>query len=204
MPSYTITLGLSKRRQRAQVLNDALPGIVLFFVGLRAFINNGLTYDPMPYIGVIVGVVVMRSALEELWSHHTSKQRNWFDISSGIVIVIEAASQYKSYKGLQPAHLLILVGVLTILRGLFADKIPQLQRVMITDDSFFARKSLLSSVSLKWNDFTRIHRAPAALSFDLKKGSKVLSLRHMENRSEVINRTVESALAHGIEIAEGF
>jgi hypothetical protein len=145
---------------------------------------------------------VIRSAVEEVRSHRTAKRRNWFDISSGIVILLEAASRYKTYKGFQPAHLLALAGVLTILKGVFADKFPRRRRIVLSDKGIFARRSPFISFSLEWTEIKSIHSTPLALSFLLKVGKKVLHLKRVENRSEVIDKTLDAARVRGIEIVE--
>lgn len=189
-------------QRRAQIVNDAVPGIILLFSGLETFSEFGFTPNVMPYISVMVGVAVVRSAIDEFRGHKSHRKVNWFDISGGCVILIDAATRYKPYKGFQPAHLLILAGILIILRGIFEEKLPKLRRVVLSDEHIFARTSLFHSTSCHWNDVLKIERTPTRVLFILRTGKKELNLRRTGNRTEVIDKIVETATGRGIEVCE--
>jgi hypothetical protein len=200
MSRTTIHLKPSKLKQRFQVINDAFPGVILLFSGLEVLFDHGFIPSIIPYISVVVGIVVIRSAIEELRHRNIHRKLNWFDISGGCVILIEAASRYKSYKGFQPAHLYFLAGLVTILRGIFSEKFPKMRRVVLSDDGIFARTALLRWVSCSWADLLRIDRSTNAIVFVRNNHNTTLNLRRVENRAEVIERIVEAAKEHGILI----
>lgn len=200
MSRTTIHLKPSKLKQRFQVINDAFPGVILLFSGLEVLLDHGFIPSIIPYISVVVGIVVIRSAIEELRHRNIHRKLNWFDISGGCVILIEAASRYKSYKGFQPAHLYFLAGLVTILRGIFSEKFPKMRRVVLSDDGIFARTALLRWVSCSWADLLRIDRSTNAIVFVRENHNTTLNLRRVENRAEVIERIVEAAKEHGILI----
>ncbi len=200
MSRTTIHLKPSKLKQRFQVLNDAFPGVILLFSGLGALLENGFIPSIIPYISVVVGIVVIRSAIEQLRHKNIHRKLNWFDISGGCVILIEAASRYKSYKGFQPAHLYFLAGLVTVLRGIFSEKFPKMRRVILGDDGIFARTSLLRWVSCSWADLLRIDRSTNTIVLVSNDRNTTLNLKRVENRAEVIERIVEAANGHGIPI----
>ena len=202
MSRTTIHLKPTKLKQRIQVTNDALPGILLLFTGLGAFLDHGIKQGIMPFISVAVGIVVVRSAIEELRSRTTYKRINWFDISGGCVILLEAATRYKPYKGFQPAHLLALAGIITILRGIFAEKFPRFRRVELNEEGLFARTKPFRSIRFLWNDLVRIDRSPSTLTFVFEQGTSKLRLKQVENRVEVMEKIIEAAREHGIKTTE--
>jgi len=202
MPTTKIYLEPSAIKKRLQVVNDALPGIILLFTGLSALLDRGLSQGIMPYLSVATGVIVVRAAIEEL---RTKKERggvNWFDISSGIVILIEVVNTYKPYKGFQPAHLLFLVGVITILRGIFAEKWPRRRRVELSEDGLFARTKPFRSIAFRWSDVERISRSPAVLTFLSGEKTFELNLKRVGNRDEVIEKIIEAATERNIQISQ--
>jgi hypothetical protein len=202
MSRTIIHLKPKKLKQRIQVINDALPGILLLYTGLEALMDHGIKQGVMPFISVAVGIVVVRSAIEELRSSTTHKKINWFGISVGCVILLEAATRYKPYKGFQPAHLLALAGVITILRGIFPEKLPRFRRVELTEEGFFARTKPFRSIKFLWNDLVRIDRSPSTLTFVFEQRTSKLRLKQVENRVEVMERIAEAARERGIKTTE--
>jgi hypothetical protein len=202
MSRTIIHLKPKKLKQRIQVINDALPGILLLYTGLGALMDQGLKQAVIPFISVTVGIVVVRSAIEELRSSTAQKKINWFGISGGCVILLEAANRYKPYKGFQPAHLLALAGVITILRGIFPEKFPRFRRVELTDEGLFARTKPFLSIKFLWNDLVRIDRSPSMLTFVFEQRTSKLRLKHIENRVEVMDKIIETAREHGIKTTE--
>jgi len=187
-------------KQRTQVINDAIPGIILLFTGLGTLLDEGLTQNIMPYIDIIVGIVVVRLAIEELHSKHARKRFNWFDVSAGCVILIEAVNQYKPYKGFQPAYFYFLVGILTILRGIFAGKLPTFRKVTLNDEGIFVRTALLRSFSFSWSDLFRIDRSASALVFHSTGRARTLNLRRIENKNELLETIIGAAGERGIQV----
>ncbi len=200
----TTTIHLKPRLalKRVQVLNDSLPGIILLFSGLETLSNKGFTHDVVPYVSVVLGVFVIRWAIEEVRRETTQRRVKWFDIVAGLVMIVDAVNRYNVHKAFQPAHLLILAGILSILRGTFAEKLPGLRRVVLKDEGIFARTSVFHSFSCSWSDIDKIERDNSALLFILRNGSKRLKLNRAENRAEVIRKISEVAMERGIQIVE--
>ena len=200
MPNIIIPLVPSKTKRRVQVLNDALPGVILLGVGLSALLNQGITRTNMPYLSVIVGIVVIRFAVEEFRSERHPRKFNWFDISAGFVILIDAVNQYKSYKGFQAAHLYFLVGIGTIVRGFYAEKIPLLRRVTLSDDRIVARTAIFRGISSRWDGVLRVDCLTTSIVFILEGRKKRLNLRRFENRAEIIEKIASAAKEHSVEV----
>jgi len=202
MPATTIYFEPTKRQHRAQVLNDALPGIILLFTGLGILLNEGFISKIMPYVDVLVGVVVIRTAITELRQHKNRNIINWFDISAGCVILIEAADMYKSHKGFQPAHILYLIGVLTIVRGILAERLPKMKQVVLSEEKMYARTSLFRVVSCSWKDLSQIEIKKSAIVFTERDQKKQFGLRRIGNRDEVVSRIIEHAKVFGIPVED--
>ncbi len=200
----TATIPLKQRAavKRALVINDSLPGIVLLLSGLETLSNKGFTRDFIPYVSIVLGLFVIRWAIEEL--RHEAKRRKvkWFDIVGGCAILIDAANRYNVHKGFQPAHLMIFIGLVTILRGIFAEKLPGFRRVVLKDDGIFARTSPFHSLSCSWSEVSKIECGPTSIVFILKNERKRLNLKRAENRTEVVDRISETATARGIPVVQ--
>lgn len=202
MTSTVIHLIPSKQKQRFQVVNDAIPGIIILYTGLSTLMEHGFSHAILPYVSIVVGIVVVRSAIEELKSNAVRRTLNWFDISGGCVILIEAATRYNPHKGFQPAHLLILAGIITILRGFFAERFPTLRRVELSAAGLFARTNLFHSISIQWSNLERIDQSDSALLFIVGQRTQKLHLRRAGNRDEVIEKIIDAARARGIQVEE--
>ena len=186
-------------KRRLQIINDAIPGIILLFSGLETFSQHGFVRNFMPYISVVVGVAVVRSALGEFRKDRRHRKVNWFDIFGGCVVLLDAADRYNTHKGFQPAHLLFLAGIIIVLRGLFEEKFPKMRRVVLSEETIFVRTSPFHSWELPWSSILRIERSPRALSFTIRNGNKPLNLRRAENREEIMDVIAETARGRGIE-----
>jgi hypothetical protein len=202
MTPTVIHLKPSKRIKRVQVVNDAIPGIIILYTGLSTLMQHGFSDAILPYISVAVGVVVVRSAIEELRNDASHKKINWFDVSGGCVIMIEAVTRYNPHKAFQPAHLLILAGIVTILRGVFAERFPRLRRVELSEDGLFARTNRFHSMRLQWGDLVRIERSTSTLTFLFGKKTSKLRLRQVENGADVMEKILEAARQRGIRVEE--
>ncbi len=202
MAEITIPLEPTKRMERIRVVNDAIPGIILLITGLGALAAQGLTRDPMPYIDVVVGALVLRFAVTELNGHRPSRRVSWFDILGGIVIIIDAINQYKPWKHFQPAYLLLLVGILTITRAIFLEKMPKRRRAVISQEKLFVRTAPFRALTLRWSEIVRISPSETALEIVTGRRSTRLSLRRFQNRLEVIHAILDAARERGIEVIE--
>ena len=202
MTSEIIRLEPTKLKRRFQIINDGLPGFLLLYTGLETLIENGFNHGFMPYLSIVVGIVVVRSAVEELRGGAIHRKINWFDVSGGCVIILEAASRYNPSKGFQPAHLLILAGVVTILRGIFDEKFPRVRRVVLSDEGLFVRTKPFVSVKCRWSDLARIDRSPSTLTFVSDREVLTLNLKGFGNKSEVMEKIIDVAANRGIAIRE--
>ena len=202
MPPTIIRLEPSKRLKRVRVVNDAIPGILLLITGLTTVSNQGFNQSVMAYLSIVVGIVSIRFAVQELKHSESHGTMSWFDISGGCVILIDALNQYKPYKGFQPAHLLILAGIVTVIKGMFGDKWPTVRRVELSDEGLYARTHRFRSIKFHWKDLRKIQRTSSKLIFYHGQKISKLRLRLMENRKEVIDSIVEAVTTQGIQIED--
>jgi hypothetical protein len=202
MTSTVIHLIPSKRKRRFQVINDAIPGMIILYTGLETLMDHGFSHAILPYVSIAVGIMVIHSAIDELRNKKSRREINWFDISGGCVIIIEAVNRYNPQKGFQPAHLLIFAGIVTILRGVFAERFPKLRLVKLSEEGLFARTNPFRSISFQWSDLVRIDQSASALMFHLGQRALKLHLRQAGNREDVMEKILGAARARGIQVEE--
>ena len=202
MTTTTIKLEPRLAHKRIQVINDALPGFILLLSGFEALTSKGFTSDIVPYLSIVVGLVVVRWTVEEFRRKAKPRTVKWFDVAAGCAIIVDAINRYNTHKGFQPAHVLILAGIVIILRGLYEEKFPRRRKVVLSDEGVFARTSPFRSLSCSWTDIEKIERNASGVVFILKSGRKVLSVKRAENGVEIIDRIAEAAAGRGIAVVE--
>ncbi len=200
MESLTIHLEPTKRRQRLQVINDAIPGAILLFVGFNAFLSQGGASGPLVYLDILVGALTVRYAIKELRGKESRSRVNWFDVFSGLVIIAEALNQYKPYKHFQPAHVLMLAGVITIARGIYEEKFPKLRKALVDNENFYVRSSLFRSLKIAWSEVERIEYNESRLVFIKKGGHSSLGLRRIGNKEHIIDAVRKRAQELGLDV----
>jgi hypothetical protein len=145
---------------------------------------------------------LIRWAVEELRRQAKPRTIKWFDVAAGCVMFVDAVHRYNVHKGFQPAHLLILAGFITILRGIFVTRLPGRRRVVLRDEGVFAHTALFRTLSLSWSDIQKIERGPFGVVFILGNERKRLNLKRIENRTEVIDRIAGAATGQGIPVVD--
>ncbi|MBK6765493.1 MAG: hypothetical protein IPG71_03960 [bacterium] len=191
----TLQLHLTDRARRAQMMNHATPGIMLIVLGVSAILSGHTEHLWIDIIGIIAGVALIVSLKRE-WKHgaHGHGKVGWFDIIAGIVIVIEGYHKLHPGKWFQPGSLLMLVGVMTIVIGIFHHRITALRRLTCTNDGFKLRSRLISSFSGKWRDIHNFSLDGTSLVIERRdKSVSRHSLRRIENRLDVL-KTLEEEL----------
>ncbi len=199
MHETTVLLEPTKRRERVRILNDAIPGVILLFSGLSALSSRGLTRDLLPYIDVVVGALVVRFAMTELKGRDGSKRMSWFDILGGVVILFDAANQYKPWKQFQPAYLLFLAGLITIGRAVFAQKLPARRYIVIDDNGIYARTAAFRRSRLRWTEILRVEGHASRLVFHLADRTVTLNLGRYENSVEAVTAILDEARDRKVE-----
>ncbi len=200
MNPVVILLRPSAKFKKLKVINDAVPGAILLFAGLESLMSGGFRPGIMTVINILLGGAVIRFAIAEMRSHPAHSKINWFDTLAGVVIVLNAHDIYKPYKGFQPAHLLLLAGILTIVRGILAERLPTRRRIVIEREYLLIRTSPFRRVKIPWTDLHEVAARGETIDFTLRKGSASVSLKRFENAQEGVSAILDSAKERNISV----
>jgi hypothetical protein len=190
MKENTIYFKPTKRVKFVRSFNHALAGVLLMILGIENLYHRETGHWVFGLLAIVAGAAVFISFVRDMRKPAEAEPHgiHWFDVFAGVVILLEAWHKYKPGKGFQPATLLVLVGVLTFLMGLFHAKLAQLARFTCNETGFLARTSPFHKLQLAWQDIAAVQSADSAISLTLKDGQhRVIKLRRIENKSEVIN-----------------
>jgi hypothetical protein len=189
MEPTTIYFIPTLRFRRTQLLNDFLPGFLLLLSGIDRLSTPNAEHSDLAWLNIVAGGAAMTAIIIE-WRKQTTQVHtliNRIDLFVGIVLFVEGLNRYKSWKGFQPAYLYMFIGVVTILRGLFHAKLPKLRRIILDENGFIARTSLLRRKHLPWKDISSIRIADSFIEFTTQRNqSSRLGLRRIQNRDEII------------------
>lgn len=170
------------------MMNHATPGVVLIVLGVSALLSGHTEHVWIDVIGIIAGVALVVSLKRE-WKrndHHHSKV-GWFDIIAGIVIILEGYHKLHPGKWFQPGTVLMLVGLMAILIGIFHDRISSARNLTCTDKGFTLRPRLISSFSGQWKDIKSFSLEGNVLVIENKsKSTEKHNLRRIENKLEAL------------------
>jgi len=170
------------------MMNHATPGVMLIVLGVSAILSGHAKHLWVDILGIVAGVTLIVSLKRE-WKHDAQghSKVGWFDIIAGIVIFIEGYHKLHPGKWFQPGSLLMLVGVLTIVIGIFHHRITALRRLTCTGDGFTLRSRLISSFSGTWRDIQNFSLEGSSLVIERHDTSSSRhSLRRVENRLDVL------------------
>jgi len=181
-----IKLEISARRKRALLLNDLIPAAVLLFTGLISVRDSGMTV--LAATNIVSGGLLVTFGIREWRSlgRHSEGRIQWYDLVSGIVVALDAATMYKPWKGFQPADLYAVLAAVLILRGFGVIKSSQpFHRLTISESGFKLRVGLFSRRFFTWEDVEGISRTGHQLRIATKSGVSEVSLRRISHPEEV-------------------
>lgn len=181
-----LKLELNERRKKAILLNDTLPALLLIYAGLNASLIGGNL--SLGIGNLIIGTVVVAFALRE-WRSLAGRIHNrihWFDIMSGVMMLIDAVAMYKPWKGFQPAWLYAAASLFIVLKGFSIIRPIGMRRLTITEEGFSVRTHLHSVLRCRWNQVETISLEEHALVVVTTQGTRSFSLRKIANREEVL------------------
>ncbi len=198
---HSIGLHLTQRLKRARLLNDTLPGVVIVFAGFE-MINRGM-FNSIVVLNITAGILLMVFGVKE-WrsiSEDNIKGVYRFDFLTGIITILDAIEIYKPWKGFQPAWIYVGLGLFFITKGIFASTMPRRRILTIYNDGFSIRPSPFSSLHCLWNEIESISFAISFFQVLKKNGEvKKISLRRVENASQVMNMLINSTKDKEIHI----
>lgn len=206
MNETIIYLKPNRRKKFAQSFGHVLPGIILILSGMESVLPGDTKHLAFAALSILSGAAVVISFILEMRrsneEHHHGV--NWFDIFAGIVLFVEAFHKYSPEKGFQPAHLYVLAGVLTIIKGMFHARLPSSTRLTCTKEGLFARTSPFRSLKLSWHEIASVQVSHTAIMITTKSGERrKIGLRNVENKTAVNRFITEHWLQYIDQSAQG-
>jgi hypothetical protein len=183
-----ICLHPTKRKQRAQMLNHLLPGVILLFSGVSVLMGDETEHIRLPWLNIIVGLAALVIIIYEFRFSHSKKHSavSWVDIIAGFVLLLEGINHYHADKIFQPALFYILIAIATSGMGIFHARIARLWRLEVDDDGFFIRISPLKTVQMKWTNVSSMKFGDSSIDIVTTKNKRAkISLRQVGNKEEV-------------------
>lgn len=181
-----IKLELSANRKKILLINDLVPAVVLLVTGVNSLRENTGNY--LTFVNLISGGLVIVFGLREWRSfkRHVHHKIQWYDLVSGIVLMLNAATMYKPLRAFQPAHLYFAASVLTILKALsIIEPIILFRRLTISDAGFTLRIGPFSRYHFLWNEIVDIEIRDQALNITTLKGQRHISLKKIADTEEM-------------------
>lgn len=190
MTKRTLQLKLTERARRGQMLFHATPGLYLILNGVSAILSGHAAHLWADILGIVAGLALLIALKRELSAKaHGHSKVAWFEVLAGIVVMIEGFHKLHHNKSwFQPGTLLMLVGVMFILIGIFHNQISSLRRLTCTNEGFKLRTRPIRSLSGEWKDIKTFALESTSLVIKHQNDSITKhSLRTIENRAEVLN-----------------
>jgi hypothetical protein len=190
MNEITIHLKPTERFRRTQMLNHALPGVVLFVTGLATLLGDDSNHTWNPWLNIFAGSAVIATIVYEFKfvKQGTHKLVDWVDIFAGIVLNVEGINHLHPGKWFQPGVLYILIGMATIVKGILHSKVPQVRRITFDDKGFSAQSSLFRKLELRWENLSAGYIEGTKIRLATKDAKlHTINLRRVENKEEVFS-----------------
>jgi len=188
-----IKLEVSARRKKVLLLNDLIPAVILFFTGATSAAAGGFTL--LAATNILSGGLLVTFGVREWRSlgRESGGKIQWYDLVSGVVMGIDAASMYKPWKGFQPADLYAILALFLMLKGFGVIRVPEPFRgLTISEAGFGLRTGPFSRSSFTWEDVEGISREGHHLLVRTKTGVSNISLRRISSPREVEEALVTS------------
>ena len=195
----TLKLELSANRKKILLANDIVPAAILLFTGLNS-LKEG-THTSLALINILSGGLLLSFGVRAWRSlgrpvHHKVE---WYDVVTGIVMMLDAWTMYKPWKGFQPAYLYSVLSLFYVLKGFSIIKPPGFfHRLTISDTGFTLRAGLFSSLHCMWEETIQIVLNDGILEIATPRGSRRISLKKIANRDEVLS-TLTSSMPQNVQ-----
>jgi hypothetical protein len=189
-----IKLEVSANRKKILLINDLVPAVVLLFIGINSLRDSTGNY--LTLINLLSGGLVVIFGLREWRSlkQHVRHKIRWYDLVSGIVLMLNAATMYKPWGGFQPAHLYFAVSVLIILKALsIIEPISLFRRLTISNVGFTLRTGPFLWFHFLWNEILALEIRDHVLNITTLKGQRQISLKSIADTEEM-NSALTSSL----------
>ncbi len=185
----TILLKPTLKQKRAMMINDAIPGFLLLVNGIMG-LGEETREGQYALLNIIAGIAMFLALVYEMRRKYSTghKMVFWFGVITGLVLMIDAMNKWNERKIFQPALFYYLIGLFTVIRGLYHTRFPSARRLVITDEGFLLRTSPFRKIQIKWDDLETITMEDKVLIVTCKSGEiRKISLRRVESREEVFS-----------------
>ena len=203
MDPITLALQPTKRQQRAEMFNHALPGVILLITGVTELFDGNPKHPIATYLEIFAGAAVLLAMRFESKrkAAHGHALVNFVDIFAGVVLFVEGLNIYHPNKWFQPAHGYFFIGVVTMAKGVFHSSLPQVRRIIVDEHGFMVKTSLFRNVRMAWKDVASLRTNNSNISVKTHSGKfQTISLRRVGNKEEVFTLVTTRASSKGITI----
>ena len=189
-----IKLELSANRKKILLMNDLVPAVILLVTGFKSISSNSANI--LTFINIFSAGLLVIFGLREWRSLKERGQTTikWYELVSGIVLMINAVTMYKPVGQFQPAHLYFAASVLIILKGLsIIEPISLFRRLSISDHGFILRTGPFTSYRFAWSEIVQFEIKEQMLNITTLKGQRHISLKKIAD-TEKINEALASSM----------
>jgi hypothetical protein len=187
-----LKLELSAQRKKALLINAMVPAFILFFTGIDTLIGGSNTV--LGILNIVSGAALILVGIREWRSlrapaHHRIQ---WYDVLTGVVMMIDAVMMYKSSKVFQPAWFYAVASVIVMLKGFAIINPTGIHRLTISEHGFAIRTSLFSSLRCTWDEIVRITIDRCRLIVSTPSTERSISVRKISNAQEAVDALNEA------------
>lgn len=203
MKSETIYLEPTKIRERAQMVNTILPGVIVLMEGLSNLGGDEHYRIFSPVLNIFVGGGILGAAVVELRRSRKEGKRfiGWIDVFAGVVMITTGINIHHPGRFFQPGVMYMLAGTAIIFKGILNSKISSRRQIVFDESGFQARISVFRRLRLTWSNLNSLTISESAIKFtSIEDAEHILSLRRYENRNDIMAKFKEYASGRGVKI----
>jgi hypothetical protein len=189
MTSETLHLTLTDRARRAQHASHLTPAVMLIVLGVQELMGGEREHLWLDLLGIVLGFALLIAFKREFGRKggHSHSRVGWFDVLAGMVIALEGYHKLHPGRWFQPGTVLMIVGAVIMLIGFQHHRLPQLRRVICTDEGFSIRTRPFVWLTMRWRDVAGIELEGNRLMIGQENGShRSINLRRIANRDQVL------------------
>jgi hypothetical protein len=178
----------TRKAKVAKSINHVFAGVLLLLYGLLSLLRHESDHLFLDGLSVAAGAALLFSFFCEIRRSQKAEHHRigWVDVCAGIVILLEAWHKFNPAKRFQPAVLLALVGIVTLLLGFFHHKLSRIARLKCDERGFFSKSSLWRGLHVRWTDVVAVEYEPAAILVTTRSGrNRRIGLRRYANKEEI-------------------
>lgn len=193
-----------RRRERGELATEGIAAVMLLSAAQDSHVRGDV--NPFVILNVVAGaalaLVVIRGIIN-VRRDRDVQQGGWslVGVFGGVATITEGLHRLQTAQFI-PGHkhfalgvLTTLVGVLTLVVGLFAERIERLRVLEVSDTGIRMRLSKFRRFNVRWDDVAEVRLSEREAQIITTTGaSRVVPLARLVNRGEV--REVLTAASH--------